>query len=87
MTTTVLATENFVVQKTTVFPNPTTGIIKINTENSVNVMIVDVLGKTVYAANNITKNSSIDLSNLQKGIYFARIEGDNATITEKIMLK
>lgn len=87
LTTTVLATDNFASQKTTVFPNPTTGIIKINTENSVNVMIVDVLGKTVYNAKNITKNSPIDLSNLQKGIYFAKIEGDTASTTEKIILK
>jgi len=87
ITTTVLATDNFASQKTAVFPNPTTGIIQINTENPVNIAIVDVLGKTVYNANDITKNSSIDLSNLQKGIYFAKIEGDNASTTEKIILK
>ena len=63
------------------------GIIKINTENPVNVTIVDVLGKTVFASKNIIKDSSIDLSNLQKGIYFAKIEGDSANTTEKIILK
>lgn len=87
ITTTVLATDNFASQKTTVFPNPTTGIIQINTENPVNIAIVDVLGKTVYAAKNITKNSFVDLTNLQKGIYFAKIEGDTANTTEKIILK
>jgi hypothetical protein len=87
ITTTVLATDNFASQKTAVFPNPTTGIIQINTENPVNIAIIDVLGKTVYAAKNITKNSSIDLSNLQKGLYFAKIEGNDASTTEKIILK
>jgi hypothetical protein len=87
MTTSVLGIDNFAANKTKVFPNPTAGIIHIITENEVNVTIVDVLGKTVYAANNITKNNSIDLSNLQKGIYFAKIEGDNASTTEKIILK
>lgn len=87
MTRTVLATDNFAVQKTTFFPNPTTGIVQINTETPVNIAIIDVLGKTVYASKNITKNSSIDLSNLQKGIYFAKIEGGNASTTEKIILK
>jgi Secretion system C-terminal sorting domain len=68
------------------YPNPSTGLISINTESAVNVSIVDVTGKVVFVASNITKDKNIDLSGLQKGMYLARISGENTTSTEKIIL-
>ena len=48
--------------------------------------IVDVTGKVVFVAAEVTKDKNIDLSGLQKGVYLARISSENGTTTEKIIL-
>lgn len=53
-----------------IFPNPSTGIIKIQTSNntSCNVEITNSNSQVVYSANNISKDE-IDLSFLENGVY------------------
>jgi hypothetical protein len=85
--TTLLAVENPEAPKFGIYPNPTTGIFNIATDVSVKVTVVNMLGKTVYAADNVTSQTSIDLSGLQKGVYIAKIESANASTTEKVILK
>jgi alpha-tubulin suppressor-like RCC1 family protein len=61
------------------FPNPTSGILHISTTGSGNedlqICVRDVSGRTVYTAilNQQTSNPSIDLSNLQNGVYVMTI--------------
>lgn len=86
LNTATLANETFNAKQFDVFPNPTTGIININSDVAVSVSIVDVTGKVVFTANNITKENSINLSGLQRGMYLAKITTANATTTEKIIL-
>jgi hypothetical protein len=86
LTTTALATTTFNASQVKLFPNPSTGIISINTEVAVNISVIDVTGKVVFVANDITKEKNIDLSGLKKGMYLARISSENATTTEKIIL-
>jgi Secretion system C-terminal sorting domain/AhpC/TSA family len=73
--------------KSVIYPNPSTGIVHIATDETVSVNVVDVTGKIVYTLNNVTTQTSLDLSNLQKGIYLAKISGENVNYTEKIILK
>lgn len=87
ITTATLGVETVQIKKVGVFPNPTSGNIQIYTETPVMVTIVDVLGKTVYAANQVTNDTIINLSEFQKGIYIAKIVGENTITTEKIILK
>ena len=85
--TNLLATSTFeTANKVKLYPNPSTGIVKITTENIVKVQVVDVLGKVVYINNSISNNTNIDLSNLQKGVYLVKINGENINITEKLIL-
>ncbi len=86
MTTAQLSVSAFELNSLKLYPNPSTGIISINTETSVNVSIVDVTGKVVFVAAEVTKDKNIDLSGLQKGVYLARISSENGTTTEKIIL-
>lgn len=81
-----LATASFSTKKYGVYPNPTTGVFNINAEKPVSVMFVDILGKVVHQASNVTRETPIDLSGLQKGVYMAKITADNLTATEKIIL-
>lgn len=71
----------------TVYPNPTNGILNIQSPENVNITVTDMTGKTVFAANGIQSGGSINLSNLQKGLYIATMKGaSGAEKTEKIVI-
>lgn len=86
-TNSALAVENFDKIDYKLSPNPSTGMIKINTQTPVNVLITDITGKIVYSINEVTNETLINLSSLQKGIYLAKISNGNKVQTEKIILK
>lgn len=69
------------------YPNPSNGIVKIKTESPVDVVVMDISGKTVYTMNQVTSESQLNLSSLQKGIYMAKIMSEGAEETQKIILK
>lgn len=70
-----------------IFPNPSNGIITINTENTLNITICDITGKVVFSKNNVTNNETINLSNLQNGVYLAKMVTETGVEeTKKIIL-
>ena len=81
-------------EKLRIYPNPSDGIftIEINkTEsNKISVEILDITGKLVYRNDYPvlgTMKETIDLQNLNKGMYFLRImEGDKIS-TMKLMFR
>ena len=70
-----------------VYPNPNNGIFNISISNSVEnqtIEIKNVIGQTVYSE--IARNSSentIDLSNLDKGVYTITLISDNGMSSAK----
>ncbi len=86
--TQALATNSFdTASKFKVYPNPSTGIVKIATETPVDVIITDITGKVVFTMNQVTNESQMNLSSLQKGIYLAKISHEGSEETQKIILK
>ena len=70
------------------YPNPTNGNkIYFNLTKDVNVNIYNVLGKLVKTEKVDTKNNSIDISNLVKGVYLLKIASQNQIITKKLIKK
>jgi hypothetical protein len=68
-------------------PNPSNGIITINTENTLNITVCDITGKVVFSKNNVTNNETINLSNLQTGVYLAKMVTETGVEeTKKIIL-
>lgn len=75
------------------YPNPfsNTAVLQITNEDElritkVELKIYDVLGREVLNDKLQTSNKKLDLSNLQSGIYFVKITGDNfPTQTLKIV--
>lgn len=70
-----------------IYPNPTDGIVFIssNNETITQVLIVDVLGKTVLQ---FTKDlDELNISNLQKGIYFIKATTQSGEFVQKIIKK
>lgn len=68
-----------------IFPNPTTGIVNVNAKTSAEkeIVVYNVLGTAVFSQTFTGTSSAIDLSSLEKGVYFMRVRetagGKNAT--------
>lgn len=70
----------------TIFPNPTSDFIHISISDKLKITdyeLFDMLGNLVYEGS-IT--SEITVSDLQKGIYFLKLYGNNISLTERVIL-
>ncbi|WP_395052612.1 fibronectin type III domain-containing protein [Flavobacterium sp.] len=77
-----LANANFNTSSFNLFPNPATNSvqIKLSNDNSSlkNIVIYDMIGKTIQSISNINSNETIvDISNFSKGMYLVEITNDN----------
>lgn len=70
------------------YPNPSTGDIRINADNNhqYQLSVIDLCGTTVFECS-VVNQKNISLSNLNKGIYFIKIEGENYVKIEKLVIK
>lgn len=66
-----------------IYPNPTTGILKIKNQDNfkLSITITDLLGNNVAIDQNIT-NNSIDISNLSPGMYYIQLTDVNSKLTQ-----
>jgi hypothetical protein len=74
----------------TVFPNPTTGnlFLKINTEKDprlLGVQVFDLNGRLVFQKKN--PGTELELGNLARGGYWAKIQFEKGEISRKIIVK
>ena len=75
------------------YPNPTNNylFLFINpiAENNFTASIIDGLGKVVLTQKNIqpTISYSFDVTNLPKGIYYLRLQNENTSYSEKVVIK
>jgi len=71
-----------------IYPNPSTGIFTIATDDTVAITVFDITGKTVFTSAQISNGESINLTSLQSGVYIAKLKGtDNMETTEKLIIK
>lgn len=82
-----LSSESFNLTNIKVYPNPSNGIFTIDTILPTDVKILDITGKEVFTASNITNQASLNLTNLQEGIYMLKMKNENGEQTEKIIIK
>lgn len=64
-----------------VFPNPTSGVVKIEAEGVENVKVYNALGEMVFVSET---TDSIDLSVYGTGIYLIRIKTVDGVVTKRI---
>lgn len=73
-----------------VYPNPTPGRLSVNNDG-INIKAIEIyssLGKGIYKSTNVPVNqSTIDLSNQPKGIYFVKIYMGEEIYSEKIVIQ
>jgi glucose/arabinose dehydrogenase len=85
---TSLSTNDFTKSGISVYPNPASSELFIKNENNVelsSIKITDLTGKIV--ANQNTEFSSMNISDLSKGMYFVTIEAKNGLIATSKIIK
>lgn len=83
---TTLGTEDFTAENFSVYPNPVQDRLNIQTNNTVDAVVVyDVLGKVVLSATPGTVSPSIDMSTLTSGAYLVNITINGSSKTVKVV--
>lgn len=88
---TTIDVESLAKKGISIYPNPTDGIIKLEFSNTIEntwIRIINVTGQVVYSEylENLSGIKTLDLSELNKGVYIISIENKNTNITQKITL-
>ncbi|MCL9808151.1 T9SS-dependent M36 family metallopeptidase [Flavobacterium luminosum] len=87
-----LAKEDFINPNSiNIYPNPTNGNLNISIDRDVTdsvITIVDLNGRVVYSENtqSISGVKTLNLNQLQSGIYILNIKGENINHSQKIIL-
>lgn len=70
-----------------IYPNPISGNDKINIHLDINadLQIIDVLGKTIISVNLNQGDNSINVSQLNAGIYYFEIKNENGKTSKKVI--
>ena len=70
----------------TIYPNPVSNILNIqfNDSKETQVEIYNILGKRVFTKT-IQQSQSIQLDNLNSGVYILKLTQDNSTISKKLI--
>ena len=66
-----------------IYPNPTTGIIKVSAENIEQITVFNINGKRLF----ITNKNSFNLSAYPKGIYIVKVATQNGVVVKKVILE
>ena len=73
----------------TAYPNPTNGLLNVNYTSNTPVQfdVINMLGENVFSQKtNNTKNTTIDVSNLNKGFYFLQMTTESKKTSLKFTL-
>ena len=75
--------------KINIFPNPTSGLLNVSLqeETTCNLTVSDISGRIIgsFIINN--RNEKIDLSGVQKGIYFIKLQQGSEIVTVPLIIK
>ncbi|HLW39386.1 MAG TPA: T9SS type A sorting domain-containing protein, partial [Brumimicrobium sp.] len=84
-----LSIEEELLANISLYPNPTNGLLNIEglTDGNYELSIVDVNGRIVKAANTYTTNTSLDMTDIQNGVYLVRIKKNDAERVIRIVKK
>jgi uncharacterized repeat protein (TIGR03803 family) len=74
----------------TIYPNPSNGLIKIETQSltKLQVEVYSILGELITQQSSLNQQTIIDLTNHSAGVYIVKVHyNDNKIIHKKIVLK
>ena len=67
-----------------IYPNPSNGVFNVNVNETYNLEIVDITGKTI-STQTIESNATVNINNA--GVYFLRFSNNKANFVEKVIVK
>lgn len=68
-------------------PNPTKGLVKIISQDEVQVQVFDLSGRNVFAKSKVSANSTLNLSGLGKGVFVVHMtQKDGTKIVKKLII-
>lgn len=71
-----------------IYPNPTSGLVNIETSNTgVSYHVFDLNGRILMDGLLNNSLTIIDLGGLKPGVYFIKVNSENKTVTERIIKK
>lgn len=70
-----------------IYPNPTTGKIRVEAEGMESIEVFDIYGKILKGFENHEGLTEIDLSHQPKGIYIIKVTTSNGVAVEKVILE
>lgn len=77
--------EEKIVEGISIYPNPTTGILRIQSKKSIEkIEVYDTLGRLITFESN---NNVIDISKVNRGVYFINIIDENRYVSNKRIIK
>jgi hypothetical protein len=83
-----LSTTSFNVAEVKMYPNPATDIVTISAVNVIDsVSIYSVLGQEIKQVQPNTNAVSVDVSDLQAGIYVVKVTSSGVTATSRLLKK
>ena len=87
-----LSVDSFSLEDLALFPNPTSGNITIQSTqltSEVSFLIYDIQGKMLFSQKIAPQNGSfvLDISSLEKGVYFVKISSEEKTAIRKLIKK
>jgi len=85
----VLSTQDVNLDAITLYPNPTKGIVNINSPNTniISVEIYDITGRKIKEVSFNNNTYQIDINPLQSSQYFVNIKTENGSVTKRIIKK
>ena len=90
--TETLLNEEFEINEFVIYPNPSKGLFNIqfnsNSNNDINLNVYDMRGRNVHQdifSNNGLINETINLENLQSGVYLVEVQDGLKKVTKKIV--
>ncbi|OIQ15377.1 MAG: hypothetical protein BM557_11455 [Flavobacterium sp. MedPE-SWcel] len=84
------STTGFTANDFILYPNPASSNVTLrmlNLNGTAIVTVTDVLGKTVLTTQTSNDELNLDISSLNKGMYFITLQAEKQSITKKIVVK
>ncbi len=91
----VLSTQNSIIEKLEIFPNPSTDFINLNihlkTSENINASVLDMQGRKLISYNldnlGLSNSYQIPVSGLSPGVYFLTLQTQKEIVTKKFIVR
>lgn len=84
---TTLSNDKNTLEGVSIYPNPASSFIKINSPRGGDVALYNILGSLVKSQKDISRNYEMNVSDLKSGLYLLKVTSENATMTQKVVIK